>query len=81
MSNLSNVHTCGLTEILLFLLAIVFGTGCSICSKTMMSLRGTNGFINVETGECFHLSNIISLAMLGLMFPHIFFIFSYFVRT
>lgn len=58
MSNLSNVHTCGLTEIILFLLAIVFGTGCSICSKTMMSLRGTNGTINVETGECFHLSDL-----------------------
>lgn len=43
MSNLSNVNTCGLTEVILFVLAILFGTGCSICSKTMMSLTGTNG--------------------------------------
>eukprot|EP00956_Cyclotella_meneghiniana_P030261 scaffold75592_cov75-Cyclotella_meneghiniana.AAC.7 len=43
MSNLSNVNTCGLTEVILFILAILFGTGCSICSKTMMSLTGTNG--------------------------------------
>jgi drug/metabolite transporter (DMT)-like permease len=43
MSNLANVHTCGLLEIILFILAILFGTGCSICSKTMMSLTGTNG--------------------------------------
>lgn len=43
MSNLANVHTCGLAEVILFILAILFGTGCSICSKTMMSLTGTNG--------------------------------------
>jgi multidrug transporter EmrE-like cation transporter len=46
MSNLSNVHKCGLNEVILFLLAIIFGTGCSICSKTMMSLRGTNGTLD-----------------------------------
>ena len=43
MSNLANIQTCGLTEVILFLLAILFGTGCSICSKTMMNLHGTNG--------------------------------------
>ncbi|KAL3945357.1 MAG: hypothetical protein SGBAC_000562 [Bacillariaceae sp.] len=32
---------CGLAELLIFLAAIVCGTGCSICSKTMMELRGT----------------------------------------
>jgi hypothetical protein len=32
--------TCGLTELLIFLAAIVSGTACSICSKTMMSLHG-----------------------------------------
>jgi len=31
---------CGLTELLIFIAAIVCGTGCSICSKTMMSLHG-----------------------------------------
>jgi len=50
MSNLANIHTCGLTEVILFLLAILFGTGCSICSKTMMNLHGTNGTFD-EDGE------------------------------
>ena len=50
-SNLANIHTCGLTEIILFLLAILFGTGCSICSKTMMNLHGTNGTFDESTGE------------------------------
>ncbi|KAK1748421.1 hypothetical protein QTG54_000360 [Skeletonema marinoi] len=49
MSNLANVHKCGLNEVILFLLAIIFGTGCSICSKTMMGLHGTNGTVD-ETG-------------------------------
>lgn len=31
---------CGLYETIIFLLAIIFGTACSICSKTMMSLHG-----------------------------------------
>ncbi|KAI2502080.1 hypothetical protein MHU86_12399 [Fragilaria crotonensis] len=31
---------CGLLEMLIFLAAIVTGTACSICSKTMMSLTG-----------------------------------------
>mmetsp|Transcript_20030 Transcript_20030/g.31270 ORF Transcript_20030/g.31270 Transcript_20030/m.31270 type:complete len:470 (-) Transcript_20030:267-1676(-) len=46
MSNLANVHNCGLNEVILFLLAILFGTGCSICSKTMMGLHGTNGTLD-----------------------------------
>ncbi|KAL9185690.1 hypothetical protein ACHAXT_003467 [Thalassiosira profunda] len=44
--NLANVHACGLAETVLFLLAILFGTGCSICSKTMMGLHGTNGTVD-----------------------------------
>jgi len=31
---------CGLMELLIFLAAIVSGTACSICSKTMMDLHG-----------------------------------------
>lgn len=38
MSNLSNVQSCSPTRVILFVLALIFGTGCSICSKTMMSL-------------------------------------------
>ncbi|KAL7532385.1 hypothetical protein ACHAXR_004596 [Thalassiosira sp. AJA248-18] len=51
MSNLANIAKCGLSEVILFLLAILFGTGCSICSKTMMGLHGTNGTIDEATGE------------------------------
>jgi hypothetical protein len=31
---------CGLFELLVFIAAIIFGTMCSILSKTMMSLHG-----------------------------------------
>jgi hypothetical protein len=31
---------CGLIELLIFIAAIVSGTACSICSKTMMDLHG-----------------------------------------
>ena len=40
---LSNVSSCGSSEVLLFALAVFFGTFTSICSKTMMSMSGTNG--------------------------------------
>ena len=32
---------CGLAEYLIFIAAIITGTACSICSKTMMELTGT----------------------------------------
>lgn len=52
MSGLSsNVASCGLVEVVLFVLAVAFGTGCSICSKTMMGLTGTNGAVDEYTGE------------------------------
>jgi hypothetical protein len=31
---------CGLFELIVFIVAIVFGTACSILSKTMMGLHG-----------------------------------------
>ena len=31
---------CGLTELIIFIAALFAGTACSICSKTMMELRG-----------------------------------------
>ena len=37
---------CGCFELLVFVAAIVFGTACSILSKTMMSLHGEG-----KTGE------------------------------
>jgi hypothetical protein len=38
--NDSTAHKkCGLTELILFLIAVVTGTACSICSKTMMELH------------------------------------------
>lgn len=42
----SNNKKCGLFELIVFLAAIVFGTACSILSKTMMSLHGEG-----KTGE------------------------------
>lgn len=36
----TNYKKCGLTQILVFIAAIVCGTACSICSKTMMGLHG-----------------------------------------
>ena len=43
MGELNNNNTrkkCRLTELLIFVAAIVAGTACSICSKTMMELHG-----------------------------------------
>ena len=31
---------CGLTEQIIFVLAILSGTACSICSKVMMQIHG-----------------------------------------
>jgi multidrug transporter EmrE-like cation transporter len=39
-SNNGNKTKCGLFEYAIFLAAIVTGTACSICSKTMMELQG-----------------------------------------
>ena len=36
----TNYKKCGLTELLIFVAAIICGTACSICSKTMMGLHG-----------------------------------------
>lgn len=33
-------NKCGLTELLIFIAAIITGTACSVCSKTMMDLEG-----------------------------------------
>jgi multidrug transporter EmrE-like cation transporter len=42
-----NAHTkCGLTQQIIFVLAIFSGTACSICSKVMMQIHGIN-----STGE------------------------------
>ena len=43
------VKKCGLTEVVIFVLAILAGTACSICSKTMMELKsvGVTGEIEV----------------------------------
>jgi hypothetical protein len=47
--------TCGLTELLIFIAAIVAGTACSICSKTMMELKsiGITGEEEVFTKPLF----------------------------
>ena len=45
----NSVKKCGLTEVVIFLLAILAGTACSICSKTMMELRsvGITGEVEI----------------------------------
>jgi hypothetical protein len=43
MSNLDNVHTCGLGEVSIFLLALILGTIYSVCSKILLSIEGTDG--------------------------------------
>eukprot|EP00978_Attheya_sp_CCMP212_P014528 scaffold37055_cov44-Attheya_sp.AAC.1 len=47
--------TCGLTELLIFIAAILAGTACSICSKTMMELKsiGMTGEEEVFTKPLF----------------------------
>ena len=47
---LSNISSCGSSEVLLFALAVFFGTFTSICSKTMMSMSGTNGTTTPDGG-------------------------------
>jgi multidrug transporter EmrE-like cation transporter len=47
--NTATTKACGLTEILLFVAAIVSGTACSICSKTMMDLKGIGSTGDVES--------------------------------
>lgn len=47
-SNGSATTSCGLFEVLLFVAAIITGTMCSICSKTMMSLHAEGMEGNVE---------------------------------
>jgi drug/metabolite transporter (DMT)-like permease len=40
---------CGLTELLIFIAAIISGTMCSVCSKTMMELHGVGIDGNTES--------------------------------
>lgn len=43
------VTKCGAVELVIFVAAIVTGTACSICSKTMMQLHATGSTGEVET--------------------------------
>lgn len=47
--NSDSIKRCGLLEISVFILAIVTGTACSICSKTMMQLSGVGMTGEVES--------------------------------
>lgn len=42
---------CGVTECVVFVLALACGTACSICSKTMMQLRGEGITGEIESFE------------------------------
>jgi len=48
MGSGEKTHKCGFWELLIFLAAIVTGTACSICSKTMMQLHSVGIDGNVE---------------------------------
>jgi len=45
------VQKCGLLENVVFVIAIVTGTACSICSKTMMQLEGVGIDGDIEVFE------------------------------
>ena len=47
-SSSSATTSCGVFEIVIFVVAIVTGTACSICSKTMMSLHAVGQTGDVE---------------------------------
>lgn len=48
MGNGEKTHKCGFAELVIFLAAIITGTACSICSKTMMQLHSIGMDGNVE---------------------------------
>jgi drug/metabolite transporter (DMT)-like permease len=48
-SGTATTARCGIVELVIFVIAIVSGTACSICSKTMMELQGTNMHGETET--------------------------------
>jgi hypothetical protein len=45
------VTKCGVAELSIFIAAIVTGTACSICSKTMMQLHAVGSYGEVELFE------------------------------
>ena len=42
MSSLDNVNTCGTTEIVIFVLTVIFGTANGVLAKVLMSVTGTD---------------------------------------
>ena len=63
-------HTkCGLSEFLLFVGAIVTGTACSICSKTMMQLpgQGITGEMEVFEKPLFQTAGMFVGMLFGLV--------------
>jgi hypothetical protein len=62
------VEKCGLTQVLIFLAAIVSGTACSICSKTMMGLHGVGvtGEVEVFTKPLFQTFGMFVGMLFGL---------------
>jgi hypothetical protein len=63
------VEKCGLTQVLIFLAAIVSGTACSICSKTMMGLHGVGitGEVEVFTKPLFQTFGMFVGMLFGLV--------------
>ena len=42
MSSLDNVNSCGTTEIVIFILSVIFGTACHVLAKALMSMTVTD---------------------------------------
>lgn len=63
--NKGGATKCGLTEMVIFAVALVSGTACSICSKTMMELRSTG--IRGEADEVFNKPIFQTFAMFAIM--------------
>jgi len=65
--------TCGLTELIVFLAALVFGTMCSIMSKNMMGLHGvgTNGEMQLFEKPIFQTFGMFLGMMFALLMHHV----------
>ena len=68
MSRLDNVSTCGVTEAIIFVLTIFFGTAFSIASKVLISLNDKDDEDGSQQEESFHkplfLTFVMFLAMM-----------------
>ena len=63
MSNLDNVNICGISEIIISILLVFFGTGYSIASKVMMSITCIDDDDGSPREETFHKPLFVTFGM------------------